>query len=338
MVLIVLVGAPRHAAWQAAGPALPPGLDAYVTKVVKPTPAERQSLIAGEPFAKLLVADETKEVAVFGAVWISAPIRRYIDAVRNIETLESGGGFQVTKKISTPPVASDFDRLQLPEDDVADLQSCKVGSCEVKLGEQALQRFRSEVDWKRSDTVAQASALMRRLALQYVTGYLEGGNARLAVYRDSSRPTFVAEELRGMIDGMPELAASIPDVRRYLLEYPAATLQGAESFLYWQQAVFGLKPTIRINHLTISQRATDAIVVSKMLYATHYFWTGLELRLLLAAPSRTDGFWFVTLNRSRSDGLSGFTGRVVRGRVQTEVLTGALNGLRATKQRMEQGG
>lgn len=323
---------------QAALPALPAGLDAYLGKVVKVTASERQSLVGGEPLAKLLDADETREVAVFGAVWIGAPMQRYIDAIRDIETFERGGAFIVTKKIGTPPAASDFDRLQLPADDVADLRSCKVGDCDVKLGEQALQSLRSEIDWTRSDTEAQASALMRRLALQYVTGYLEGGNSRLAVYRDSSRPTFVAEELRGMIEGMPELTSYMPDVRRYLLEYPAATLPGSESFLYWQEAVFGLKPTIRISHATISQRATDAIVVSKLLYASHYFWTGLELRLLLADPSRSDGFWFVTLNRSRSDGLSGFTGMVVRGRVRTEVLTAGLSALRATKQRMETSG
>ena len=27
------------------------------------------------------------------------------------------------------------------------------------------------------------------------------------------------------------------------------------------------------------------------------------------------GFWFVTVSRSRSDGLSGFVGRVIRGKV-----------------------
>jgi hypothetical protein len=127
----------------------------------------------------------------------------------------------------------------------------------------------------------------------------------------------------------------MPDMRRYLLEYPRAPLPGAASFLYWQETEFGLKPTIRISHVVIREGADDATVASKMLYATHYFWTGLELRALLRDPSRGSGFWFVTVSRSRSDGLSGFTGTVIGRKVRREAEEGALAALLATKQTLE---
>jgi hypothetical protein len=73
-----------------------------------------------------------------------------------------------------------------------------------------------------------------------------------------------------------------------------------------------------------------------MLYASHYFWTALELRILVPDPARGIGFWFVTISRSRSDGLSGFTGRMIRGRVRRQALEGLLAGLRSTKQKVEQ--
>ena len=92
-----------------------------------------------------------------------------------------------------------------------------------------------------------------------------------------------------------------------MLDYPKVTLPNSESFLYWQSAKFGFKPTIRINHLTISEQPTHVAVVSKMLYASHYFWTAIELRVLVPDPARGEGFWFVSVNRSRSDGLSGFS-------------------------------
>ena len=72
-----------------------------------------------------------------------------------------------------------------------------------------------------------------------------------------------------------------------------------------------------------------------MLYASHYFWTALELRALVSDPSRGPGFWFVTVNRSRSDGLSGLTGTVLRGRVENEVLEGSMAGLQTTKKMLE---
>lgn len=133
----------------------------------------------------------------------------------------------------------------------------------------------------------------------------------------------------------PELTTYMPNLRRYLLEYPKVTLPGSTSFLYRQETEFGLKPTIRISHLTIREGPDDTVVVSKMSYASHYFWTGLELRTLLPDPSRGPGFWFVTVNRSRSDGLSGFTGLFVRSRVRREVQSGALAGLQMTKQMLE---
>ena len=111
-----------------------------------------------------------------------------------------------------------------------------------------------------------------------------------------------------MVDSMPELTTYMPDVRKYLLEYPKSGLPGATNLLYWQETEFGLKPTIRISHLTVREGPDDAVVTSKMLYASHYFWTGLEVRALVSDSSRGPGFWFVTVNRSRSDGLSGFTG------------------------------
>ena len=72
-----------------------------------------------------------------------------------------------------------------------------------------------------------------------------------------------------------------------------------------------------------------------MLYASHYFWTALELRVLLPDPSRGPGFWFVSVNRSRSDGLSGFVGRVIRGKVRGEAEKGMAAVLVATKSRLE---
>jgi hypothetical protein len=317
------------------GVRFPERLDTYFKNTVRLTAAQRQQLAAGQPVTKLLDADENKEVAVFGAIWIAAPMRRYLDAVADVENFERGAGFRITKKLSAPPRLEDFAQLQLPADDIADLRTCRVGSCEVKLSENGVNRIRSEINWNAPDVAAAVNRLAQQIAVEYVTGYVNGGNAELAVLRDGSRPTFVAQEFRSMVDAMPELTSYLPAVRRYLLDYPKAAVQPVTSFLYWQETQFGLKPTIRINHLSIFEDAGDALVASKMLYANHYFWTGLELRALVQDPARGPGFWFVAVSRSRSDGLSGFTGTIVRRRVRGEVQEGSLAALRTAKQRLE---
>jgi hypothetical protein len=241
----------------------------------------------------------------------------------------------VTKRISSPPRLEDFDKLTLPDDDISDLKTCKVGDCELKLGEGALARLQKETDWSKPTAKTDVERSIRQLAFDYVNGYLQGGNSRLAVYRDAKRPTFVAQEFSSMIERMPSLTEYLPDLKRYLLEYPKATLPKSDSFLYWQNAKFGLKPTIRINHLTIAEQPTHVDVVSKMLYASHYFWTAIELRVMVPDPARGAGFWFVNVNRSRSDGLSGFTGSLIRGKVRGEAEKGMQAALSTTKTKLE---
>jgi hypothetical protein len=138
-----------------------------LTSTVRLTADERKRLTGGAPVTKLLDVDGSKEVAVFGAVWINAPIRRYVEAVKDIENFEQGGGFKLTKRISTPPRLEDFAALRLPEEDVEDLRRCRVGDCEVKLSAEAIRRLRSEVNWSAPSARAGADALMRRLALEY---------------------------------------------------------------------------------------------------------------------------------------------------------------------------
>jgi hypothetical protein len=314
---------------------LPAVVETYLSRQVKLDADARARLLAGQPVTKLLDADPSKEVAVFGAVWISAPVDRYLAAVKDIERFETGDAFRATKKVSTPPRIEDFAQLKLPDDDIADLRSCKVGQCEIKLAESAIERMRRDIQWTRPDAGEQVNRLARQIALDFVTGYLRGGNAELAVYRDSDHPTFVAQEFASMIGRLPPLGDFMSAVRRYLLEFPKATLPDSESFVYWQEAIFGLKPTIRVNHLVIAREGDGAIVASKMLYASHYFWTALELRALVPDPQRGPGFWFVTDSRSRSDGLSGFVGRVLRGKVRGEAEKGTAAVLKLTKRRME---
>ncbi len=216
----------------ASTPGLPARLDDYLTGEVKLTPEERARLLGGEPVTRLLDADESKEVAVFGAVWVDAPMHRYVDLVKDIEKFERGGGFTLTRRISATPRAEDFADMRMSDEDVADLRNCQVGSCKVKLDQRALERFQTAIDWNAPNHKRPVEALMRQLALEYVSGYVDGGDERLAVYRDKSRPTFVSREFGEMLDAAPELTRHMPLIRRYLLEYPRTTVRASASFLY----------------------------------------------------------------------------------------------------------
>lgn len=321
---------------QAPAP-LPDRLETYLATAVRPNRAERAQLLRGGPITKFLDADSSQEVAIFGAVWIDAPMKRYADAVMDIETLERGGAFVKTRRIGTPPEAADFADLQLPPDDISQLRQCRPGDCEVKVTAELLDGLRARLDWTKPLARDEAQTLFRAFARSYVRAYQDRGNSALATYRDKAQPTSVGADLVSLGDLVRPFTAALTDVRRHLLEYPASKLAGSRELFYWQETRFGLKPTIRINHVVVHETADETVVASKMLYASHYFRAALELRVLVPDPARGGGFWFVMVSGSRVDGLSGLAGRLLRGKVRGEVQEGALSGLRATKRRLETG-
>lgn len=332
-VLVVVCHEPASTA--SAG--LPPAFDRYLNMVVRPSAAERRRLEAGEPVAKLLDGDTHLQVSVFGAIWIDAPIARYLEALRNIETFEQGKSFRITRRISSPPRPEDFTDLRLTGDIVSDLGDCRVGSCPLKLDERTIGSMQAQINLASPQRQAAADAWMRKVALNYTQAYLAGGNAQLPVYQDKPAPVSAADEFRAMVNDIPMLTAYLPNVHRYLLDYPNAALPGASSFLYWQEVEFGLRPTLRISHLTILENPENVVVASRMVYANHYFRSALELRMLMPDPARGRGFWFVSVVSSRTDGMTGFTGLFVRRKVRSEAREGTTTMLVNTKKKVEKG-
>lgn len=313
----------------------PPALEAQIGgSVARLSTAERRRIHEGGAVTKLLDSDVTKEVAVFGVIWIDAPVRRLVESYKNIEKHETGEGFHRTRRLGTPPRVEDFAEVRLPAGDLEDLRACRPGRCELQLTEYAANLMKREVDWTAPDADAAAEQVLRRWLADLVTGYLEGGNDRLPVYHDASTTVPVAREFRTLVDHSVSLVP-YPELVRYLLDFPRATLPGATSFLYWQEASFGLKRTTHISHLVIAEREHETVMLSKMLFATHYFWTALDVRVLIPDPARGPGFWFVTASRTRLDGLSGFTGFFVRRRVRSQVQDGTMKILLTTKRKLE---
>src|SRR5437868_6271443 len=65
-------------------------------------------------------------------------------------------------------------------------------------------------------------------------------------------------------------------------------LTGAEDVFYWNKGEFGMKPTIRVNHITIYPvphprfpEALRYVVATSQIYANHYFSATLELRSIV---------------------------------------------------------
>lgn len=302
------------------------------------TEADLKAMERGEVVTKILETNNKNEVAVVGVVWIEAPMEDFIERQKDIESFESGDAVLAIHKISRPPRLADFQGLTFPEDDLDDLAECRVGKCPVKVDEPDLERIHREVDWGAPDAHEQANRVIRKMAVEGMKRYLAGGDRALGAYRDKERPLYIEQEFHGLLENSPYVLEYDPALHRYLDEFPQAELPGAEEFLYWSKVQFGLKPVVRFSHVVIypveqSVPGTEYVIAPKMLYASHYFHTGLELKYLSRDTAKPDakGFYLISVNRSRSDGLTGLFGGLVRSRVQSgarDGLAGALHNAR----------
>ena len=65
----------------------------------------------------------------------------------------------MSKKLSSPPQIGDFAELSLSDEELAELRACRPGKCDLRLGDKAIARFQTEVDWAAPDAAGRANLL-----------------------------------------------------------------------------------------------------------------------------------------------------------------------------------
>jgi len=281
------------------------------------TAAEVAAIDAGHPVAKVLSWGTPSEVYVFGAVHINAPVDVYLKTIRNVGRLSTAPGYLGAGELHDGSASSDLTAVVLNADDVKALRVCREGACDVQLPIAAIDAFRDQIDWSQPDVDARVNRLARPMLLRLLEAYQHGGNQTLGEYRDKKDPARIADQFETMLQRALVLPDVLPDLRRYLLEYPNAPLPGSDSYFYWENVDFGLKPTIRLNHAVIyrgrAQGRDFATVAIKQLYATHYFHTALDVSACVTDGSGPDaGFYLLTIKGSTQEGLTGVRGSLLR--------------------------
>lgn len=275
----------------------------------------------GEIVVKSLKTRERSEVAVFGVVRIPGNVADILSLVDDVEEYADENTTRIGRLSETPRL-EDFALLSLPEQDVESLRKCKPGDCDIKLSANAIERLQAEIDWSAPDHAERANALFRRVLLDYVLDYQARGNAALMVYAHDKEPAPLADSFAALLGDSPYLYEYVPESHSYLESYPAARPANARDFFFWSIEDFGLKPTIRLMHVTILQGgeggAARLLVLTKLLYASHYYRGYLGVSSLEAGvgPEAGGEQFVLGLDRTSSDGMSGLVGRVARSKLQ----------------------
>ena len=295
----------------------------------------------GKAVAKIVESSTPDEVFVFGSVNVQSTPEKYLKFASDTDELRKLPNYLALRKFSDPPQLSDLEGFTLEPEDIKELKSCAPGHCDVQLPTEAMDAFKKSVDWSAPDLANQVNRLGQKMALEELQRYIQGGNAALGTYRDKDHPAAVAEVFQSLLSRSKAMPVYLPELDRYVLDYPGAKSENIHSEFYWEKVKFGLKPTLRIVQAIVYRgpRATDpayAIAV-KQLYASHYFETALDLTVCVRDQDKPDrpGFYLITLKGSQQAGLTGFKGGIVRKVAVDKSRSSLERALGAIKQKLE---
>ena len=151
------------------------------------SPADVGQVRAGQLLTRTLPG-QGPEIGVFGVVRIADDKERLVRWIRDVEGFRKAAELGVSRKLSSPPAINDFADLALDSKELAALQECQPGKCALRLGDRAIARFRTEVDWTAADAGRRANLLTRQLMLSYAEAYLRGGDGALGAAHNERKP------------------------------------------------------------------------------------------------------------------------------------------------------
>jgi hypothetical protein len=317
-----------------------PDLHTYFTEYIRLTNEQIDSIHNGKPVAKTLRSRKGDEIFVFGAVYVKAAPEAYVKLSQDFDRLRSVSGVLAVSRFSSPPRLSDFNGFSLEKEDIEALKKCKPGDCDVQLPDRYIEDFRKSVDWSSPQVAEQINKALREAGLERLVAYQHEGNRALGIYHDKQHPVDVSEQFKYMLSYSEALPRYLPDFNGYLLTYPAGKPAKTEDGFYWAKVKFGLKPTLRVVHVTTSERDTSTgpvyVIAEKQLYASHYFQTALDLTFCVSdRPAQEKGFYLIKAMGSEQAGLTGVKGSVVRKAAVSRSTSSLQNSLTAIKDALE---
>ena len=280
------------------------------------TTAEVDQARSGQAVAKLLNTGDATEIGAYGAVRVDAKAERLVYWLKDTANFRQAAELGVARRLSNPPTLADFDALSLETSDLDALRSCRPGKCDLRLGDKAIERFQTGVDWSASDAAARANLLARQLLLDHALAYLKGGDRALGAAHNEKAPRAAADEFHQVLWKSKGLYDIAPRFATYLEDFPTARLAGSETFLYWARSDLASNPSVSLHQMVVYHAPSgDVFIADKLLYASRYVDAALLVISLASSPNGS-GFYALVGARASSTMLKGIAARVLRGTVE----------------------
>jgi hypothetical protein len=278
---------------------------------IRASDAELRRLERGAVLTETLESPDGREVTTFGAIRVNCTADVFAARVRNIEQFKASEYVIQIGHFQAKPALEDVATLTLDPGDQEAMRACRAGSCPLRLPAAAIDRFRTTIPWGTPAEAEAAAAAMRQFLVDEVRTYLTSGSTALPDYADRAGTIPRATAFRFLLRPSKYHAEYQPDLFQWLDQFPAASVQGGDSFLYWSRERFGLKPVISVSHSILQRRDGAVVFGSKQVFASHYFESSLGMSLYIAVPGTSHGY-VTYLNRSRVDTLRGLLAPIAR--------------------------
>ena len=279
-----------------------PDLLAYLEKDLGFSKQEIGEIDTNVVVKQVCTSDKEREITIVGIVRITVPEDFFVTQFRHIESFMQNDKLQQIGTFSKPPKPDDLAAFRLPPGDFKEIAKCKMGNCKVKVPARTFDNLRG-IDWSAEDADERVTDIFRKGAANYLRSYLKNGNSSLMVYADKEKPLALAEGFNILLAQDSYIYRYIPELHRYLEEFPHSAPSGVDDFLYWSVEDFGQRPTTTITHATIYKRADEAnpvvTIALKQIYTSHYFQARFQLMKLVDSSmvSKEPGIYLVYIDR-----------------------------------------
>ena len=288
------------------------------------TADELARLEQGEIIVKRFETKNSGEVAFCGVLKLQASrdvvysaFRRAVEKQRQEVSKENG----IFRK---PPVVADLAKLAIDKSDIRSLEKCRVGDCSWSLSADLIKRVASEIDWAASDADKKAADLVKQFMVENLNNYLQKGDGALMEYNDDPEPMSLANEQKSLLDEMFWLNDFAPEFKGYLQNFPNGQLDGIEDLATWEKVPVAFNSVI-INTHGIFYKKDDGgiqhgLILSKQIYANHYFHSSMSLTGIISfpKPDKTFETYLFFDSNSRAGALTGTLGKLARTAVDGE--------------------
>src|SRR5918995_6581744 len=184
--------------YAAPGSSSPPDARKLLFELARFTDADWTVIDRGGAVAKIVESD-TREIAVAGAVRISAPRELLISRIRDIDNLKRSAVVLDAGRFGQPPQPADLIRAPL-DDYNLHLEDCRPGDCRVRLTAADIARFHRDVDWRAADRRVRAASTWRDVLAGHAAVYMAEGRKALPTYANKGEPLSVASELSLLVE------------------------------------------------------------------------------------------------------------------------------------------